>query len=208
MDDRKRRKIIDQLSHDMGMVFGHEDEIESVMEFYEGAFNGMTDKELLRVQKRMSTYNSRQRYVAHLHVVEATRKITDASLRSKYVCFIFDTVIWALWFSEGHMTDRLVQHITRDNAWKFFDPKANIIPDGILQSNLWLEYSLGFMIEAMVTFENHTPPSGLDHMLWIGYHVEELQPHREIITSRRDISRDFCENLLGNASPALIEGVL
>jgi hypothetical protein len=168
----------------------------------------MTDRELERVRYRVATYSDRQLVVTDQKVRYLLFNGGDAPNLHKSVCFLFDTTIWALWFSEGDMPDALTTVILTDFSRNFFS-LGGLLGELFTESDDWLDYSLGYMIETMVEYrnDNHVP-SAMGHFRWVGENVEALSPYREVITSRRDASREFLDIVLNNASPSLSDGLL
>lgn len=181
---------------------------DSVCARYLHALALMTDREFARFVHCLSEHNNRQLFVVDQKVQELQRNTLPIGLVGKYVCLLFDTALWSLWFSEPHMVDELTTRIIVDNTMMFFDPESTDLGEGVHGTDSWLDYSIGYMIETMVTFEHGTSASSPEHLRWLTENVRALQPHRQVITERRDISREFCDIVLGNASRVLSEGIL
>lgn len=177
-------------------------------ESYSSLLSKLSDRQLERVRFRIDCYSDRQLIVMHEKVSHLLGMGNGYDSTHREFCFLFDTTIWALWFSEGDLTDYMTASLFAQKAYEFFSPLGPL-DDAMIESDEWLDYSLGYMIEVMVEHRRKDhQTSGLEHLRWIGENVEALAPYREVITSLRDASREFCDIVLNNASPSLSDGML
>ena len=177
---------------------------------YTEFFREMTDKEFaLTADAILRTHTLRQIHVVHTNMFPLFYdEYTDVRTRAKYVAFCYITVLWGLQFSPDGLPYELISSNIVDTAQNFFDPKRSALGTFALTTDGWADYAVGYMIESMVMQDSRCSHSSMEHLEWLTQNVRELAPHRETITARLNVSRDFCETLLSNISLAVEEGVL
>lgn len=182
---------------------------EVIVERYVPAFYAMTECEFLIVKEAiLRTHDSRQLTVVDNNLHTLIYGESDYRVAARYIAFCFDTILWGLWFTVENLPYELTNSTIVDSAQNFFDPKHAVLTPEVLATDEWVNYSIGYMMESMVKQNSRCTHSSPEHLKWLSQNVRALAPHRETITSRFDVSREFCDALLNNPSPAIEDGIL
>lgn len=79
-----------------------------------------------------------------------------------------------------------------------------VMVDGV--PALPLECTRGRVIEAFAGYD--ITRASVEHLIWLGQNADRLSRFSELLEARRNVSREFCEQLLGLETPALADGLL
>lgn len=171
--------------------------------FYGQMFSLMTEDEFAFVAQRIASYQPVTLREVNRRIEEflAYQESGGEGYHGGHIAFIIDVSPIVTIFGKDKIKGR--DHFARtvgSSAYHFFKACGS--------NRDWINHSRGFMIGKIVdpNFGIHSLSSS--HLAWLTDKAAALSRVPEAMVERQCADRDFCELLLSNASPALLEGVL